>query len=139
MKQSVGLVMTAGTGEIAAAFGTTDLEITDISVPENSMDEIETTHQGTVASGTAEYRTYTPSLLKSSGTLRLSLLYNGEVPVLGSPFTGLTLTFNRTVDVQLLTGNAFLKSYTMTGSLGDRITADVDIKFTGEITFGPAA
>lgn len=142
MQQAVGLVMTAGTGEIETAFGVaaaSDIEITDFDVSDISLDEIESTHQGTYSSGTAAYRTYQASLLNTSGTIRLSMLYDGEAPVIGSPFTPLLLTFNRDVDVRLLTGNAYLKSYSLSGTLGDRITADVDIKFTGEVTFGPAS
>lgn len=137
MKQAVGLVVANAPG-LTRPSGNT--EWLDFDVPDFMIEEIETTHQGTVTSDTAEYRTYAPSLLKTPGDIRLTFLYNDEVIVLGTATSAspMTLKLERgTTDVGIISAHVFLKSVSISGTLGDRITADAVFKCTGgTITFG---
>lgn len=134
MQQAVGLVVANAPG-ISGTPEWIDFDISDFT-----LDEIESTHQGTYTTGVAAYRTYAPSLLKNAGSIRLTFLYNNETIALGTATSAsaMTLKLERgTTDVGIISAHVFLKSFSLSGSLGDRITADVEFKCVGgTITFG---
>lgn len=134
-KQTVSLTLT-GTG-LSTALGTSSAEITDVSVADVSADAIETTHQGTSTAGASAFRTFEASILKNSGTFRITYFYNGEAVVIGTAVTGLTVVLERGVtDVAIISGNAFLQDWSLTANMGENMTAEATFKFTGTITIG---
>lgn len=138
MQQAVGLSVSNAPGITG---GTGTIQWTDFDISDFTLDEIESTHQGTYTSGTAAYRTYAPSLLKTAGSIRLTFLYDNEVIALGTATVApnpMTLKLERGLtDVGLISAHVFLKSFSLSGTLGDRITAEVEFKCVGgTITFG---
>ncbi len=105
-------------------------EIIDCTPPEQTRDEIETTHTMT-ADG---WKTYIMSELKDAGELSVDLNFDpSATPPIEDAFEAAVLNFGSgaTWSAQMA-----LKSYAPTAPIDDRCTATCVLKVSGKITIG---
>jgi hypothetical protein len=133
------MACSVGTGiTIAFATSTFTADVVDFApIFEQSVEDVECTHQGSTA------REFTPSELIDAGECTMSILFEPGVvvPVGAAPET-ITITFPF-VTASTTKGNwacdGYIKSYSATATLEERMEGEVVIKWTGAGTLSDEA
>lgn len=103
-------------------------EIIDVTPPERTRDEIETTHTAT----TNGIKTFIMSDLIDNGELQVELNFDEtESPPIDQAFSACVITFSSGTTWSF---SGALKSYAPAAPIDDRMTATVTIKVSGAIT-----
>jgi len=121
--------MIIGTGiEIAFATSAFSAEIIDVTPPNRSRKSVDVTHQSAAA------MLYIPGKLVEGGELKLKIGFN---PATAAPIDGavevVSITFPDSAGT-IWTFDGFMTGYNPTGTLEDKMTADVTVKVAGAIT-----
>lgn len=129
--QGYGITITFASGFLA--------KILDVDGPESSRGDIDTTH----ALSTNGWMTFQPSDLKNAGEIDVDIIYNPNTAVpIASPAE--TVTINYPIQPGGSTGatdscSGYLKKFKPKSPVGDKMTARVTIKFSGQPTLTPGS
>lgn len=120
------------------------LEVLDWNINGVSVEDIDTTHQETSDNGETAAREYEPSVFYDPGTITFNCQWTGgEFPEVGkkSAEGAFVVVLERTgTNIPVIRGTAYLKAVSnLGGALGQKVTADLEFKFSGEILFTLAA
>jgi len=113
---------------ITIAFGTSGFggEIVDVNGPSLSRESIDTTHQGTSTA-----RTFSPADFYDAGELTYTVHFNPDtLPPVAEVAETITLTWPAGA-TWVFTG--FMTAFANTGTLDDKMTADVTVKGSGTV------
>lgn len=103
-------------------------EIIDVTLPEWTRDEIETSHTAT----TDNAKTFIMQDLVDYGELQVELNFDeSEVPPINDDFSPCVITFDSGTTWSF---SGALKSYAAAAPIDDRMTATATIKVSGKIT-----
>ena len=120
------------------AFGTSSFaaELIDISGPEQTRGVIESTHMGTTGA-----KTFIPTELIDNGSVTATVVLdaaNDNVPISDAAET-ITIVYGGASGSASWAFSGFCTSYKPSASMGERMTAELEIKVTGAITKSAAA
>ena len=119
--EPVGLTISFHSGFLA--------RITDISLDIN-VDDIDVSHFGS-----SNYKEYIPTQLKEPGELSVTIQLDPSTsPPIGEDPEQIVITFPDSAS-STWSFNGYMKGYSISGAIGDAMTADCSIKAAGAITF----
>jgi len=130
-----------GTG-LSLTFSTSgySAEVIDVAWNGISRNSIETSHMGTAAAGAGTFgnRTFIPGHLSDPGELRVTVHFNPDtLPPIDATAETVTLTYDESGgDTSGATWSAtgFVTGFEMAAPLDDKMTADVTVKLSGNVT-----
>lgn len=131
---STGLTLTFSTSGYSA-------EIIDTAWSGVSRNSIETSHMGTAAPGAGQFgnRTYMPGHLVDPGEIRVTIHFNPDtLPPIHGEKEPVILSFDAsggdTTGATWAGEEGFITGFEMAAPLDDKMTADVTIKLSGNVT-----
>lgn len=117
---ATGITLVAGTSGWS-------VEIVDVNGPNLSRDSIDVSHQGSTNA-----LDFSPADLYDPGELSLSVHFNPDnLPPIDQPNETWTITWPAGAT---WSASGHMTGFQPTGSLNDKMTADVTIKFNGDVT-----
>lgn len=114
---------------ITIVFGTSGFggEIVDVNGPSLARESIDTTHQGSTAA-----RTFAPADFYDAGELTYTLHFNPDtLPIISSAAETITVTWPAGATWAF---SGFLTGISNVATLDDKMTADVTVKASGQVT-----
>lgn len=119
--EPIGLTVSFNSGFLA--------RITDISL-NLSVDDIDVSHFGS-----SDYKEYIPTALREPGELSCTIHLDPSLePPVGDTPEQITITFPDSEGSSWVF-DGYMKTFNITGAVGDVMTADCTLKATGAITF----
>ena len=119
---------------ITIAFGTSGFsaQITDVTLPTQERESIETSHQGTIKG-----KTFTPADLHDAGQVEFDINFNPDTyPPISEAEEQIVITFPAGAT---WTFQGFMTSYAAGAPLNEKMTGSVVVKVSGEIDIDAAA
>jgi hypothetical protein len=141
-----GATVDIGTGA-TITFGTSSwtAELLDIQWSGISRESVETSHMGTAAPGVGKFgnRTHIPGDLSDPGELRIQFhLDPDDEPPIDQPAETITVAFplvSGDATPANWAGSGFATDFSLSVPLEDKMTGEMTVKFTGNITQTAAA
>lgn len=126
MDQGFGISISFATSQWSA-------ELLDVTPPAATREAIDTTHMGLESA----FKTFDPSDLVDWGEAKLTVAFDpGTRPPIDQAKETVTITFP---EGDTWAFSAFLTKYEPKAPMEEKMTADVTIKVSGNVTFTPAA
>ena len=122
MFEPMGTTITFDSGFLA--------QILDITGPDISRGDINISHFGTT-----DWHEFIPTALADGGELSCTIgFFPGTAPPILNAKEQVTITFTDSATTSWVF-MGFMTGYSPTGTIGDKMTADVTIKASGEVAF----
>lgn len=130
---STGLTVTFGTSGYTA-------EVVDVAWNGIARNSIETSHMGTAAAGAGTFgnRTFIPGHLSDPGEIRLSVHFNPDtLPPIDAAKETVTIQYDESggdTTGASWAATGFVTGFEIAAPLDDKMTADVTVKLSGNVT-----